>query len=173
MKTDFNWGDDIIDSRSIIARHEELKEEYESLAEALEEAQHELGKIKRINEELDARDECSASLDEWEDDIDKAQEALDDFNKSFEKDELDTLTEVIAQGEDSPDWSYGETLIKDSYFTQYTQDLIEDTYEVPAELSSGKWPWNHVNVDYESAADELKSDYISIDVDGESYWIRA
>jgi len=173
MKTNFNWGDDIIDSRDIIAKHEELQDEFDTLVEALEEAQQELEKVKRDNEELDANDQCSTSLDEWEDDLDEAQEALDQFNQSFDKDELDTLTEIISQGEDSSDWSHGETLIKESYFTQYIEELVNDCYEMPSEFTDGKWPWNHMSMNWEEAADEAKADYNEICVDGETYLIRA
>lgn len=174
MSTTIDWGNDkIIDSRDLIKRHEELQDEYDSLVEALEEATLELEDIKSLNDELSANDECETSTDDLVDDVEKAQEALDEFNQSFEKDELDTLTEVIAQAEDSPDWSYGESLILDSYFTDYITDLIHDCYDIPKEMNSGKWPWNHLKLDYDSAAEGAKSDYIEVDVGGSTYYIRA
>lgn len=87
--------------------------------------------------------------------------------------ELAVLRKLQAQAEASPDWSYGETLIRDSYFTAYTEELINDCYEMPKDLDSGKWPWRHMKIDFEAAADELKSDYIEVDWDGVPYWIRA
>jgi hypothetical protein len=173
MKATFEWGDNTIDSRDIIARHEELQDEYDSLVEELREAQLELKKIKSIADDLDADDQCSPSTEEWENDVEKAQEALDEFNESPNKAELDTLTVVISQGEDSPDWSYGETLILDSHFTDYTTELINDCYEFPKEFSSGQWPWRHLIMDWESAAEEAKSDYFEIEAEGFTYYIRA
>jgi hypothetical protein len=167
MKVTFEWGDKTIDSRDIIARHEELQDEYDSLVEALEESESDF-RFKSNSDEF--------SLSEYEDSenaVEKAQEALDEFNKSFEKDELDTLTIVISQGEDSPDWSYGETLILDSYFTDYTTELINDCYEFPKEFSSGEWPWRHLSIDFEAAAEEAKSDYSEIEADGFLYYIRS
>jgi hypothetical protein len=90
-----------------------------------------------------------------------------------EKEELRILEIVAADGEDSPDWQYGETLIRESYFTDYIEELINDCYEMPKELNSGEWPWRHMAIDYEAAAAEAKVDYMEIDFDGVTYLIRA
>lgn len=181
MKTTFNWGDDIIDSRDIIARHEELQDEFDSLTNTLDEANRELSDFfQEEGNDPDSKDEDDESiafferkLKELHEAVDEAQEALDDFNQSFDKDELDTLTEVIRQGEDSPDWSYGEGLIHESHFTEYAEQLANDVCEFPKEFQSGQWPFNHMKIDWESAAEELQSDYFDISVGGETYFIRA
>ena len=177
MKTTFNWGDDVIDSRSIIERHEELQDEFNSLVEALNEAQSD---FKSFTVEDNSSDDdleedvnlIEEKLHELHEAIEEAQEALNQFNQSFDKDELDTLTEVISQGEDSPDWSYGETLIRDEYFQTYIEDLINDCYELPKEMNSGYWPYRHLEFDYVSAADEAKMDYMEIEVDAHTYFLR-
>lgn len=140
----FDWGDDIINSRDINSRYEDLKGEYDALVEALEEAQ-------------DPKD------------IQESQEALDDFNSSFDKDEMDTLAEVISEGEKTNGWWRGVTLINENYFTTYTKDLIDDTQEEPEELDSTDWPWNHLSMDYDGAAEELKQDYYELEVSGHTY----
>jgi len=165
--TNFNWGDTTIDSRDIITRHEELQEEYDALVENLEEAASEFRFLSNSDE---------SSLAEYQDAENTfalAQNAFDEFNEYDNKEELDLLNEVIAQGEDSPDWSYGEVLINESYFTEYTKDLIDDCYDFPSEFTDGKWPWNHMNMDWEAAAEEAKADYTTIEVGGETYYIRA
>ena len=167
MKTTFNWGDTTIDSRDIISRHEELQDELNSLVESLEEAESEFRFISNSDE---------SSLVEYQDaenNVALAQNALDEFNQSFDKDELDTLTQVIAEGEDSSDWSHGETLIHETYFSDYIKDIINDCYEMPKEFESGSWPWNHITLDYEAAAEELKADYNEISIDGNVYYIRS
>ena len=167
MKTTFNWGDNTIDSRDIISRHEELQDEFDSLLEALREAQDNF-------ETIDHSDDNSlAEFQNSENSISEAQEELDQFNQSFDRDELDTLKQVIAEGEDSPDWSHGEILIHETYFSDYIKDIINDCYEMPKEFESGSWPWNHITLDYEGAAEEAKSDYYTIEVDGHSYYLRA
>ena len=85
-----------------------------------------------------------------------------------ELDELDALYALREDGEASPDWSYGETLIRDSYFKDYAQELAEDCCEMP---KSDQWPQRCI--DWEQAARELQQDYMSVDFDGIDYWIRA
>jgi predicted nuclease with TOPRIM domain len=175
MTTQFNWTDSTIDSRDIIERYENLKGDYDELLEALEEAR---------NTYTYHGDKCAGSVEfdeklfdeelrELEKVIENAQEELDQFNQSFEKDEMDTLSEIIKQGEVSPDWFYGEALINSDYFVDYTKELIDDCYELPSELTSGKWPYCHINIDYESAAAQLKDDYFSIDIEDQTFYIRA
>jgi hypothetical protein len=87
--------------------------------------------------------------------------------------ELATLEKVEEEASASADWKYGEALIRDSYFTKYIEELIDDCYPMPKELNSGDWPWRHVTVDYEGAAEEAKSDYAEVDWDGVTYYIRS
>lgn len=113
--------DDVIDSRDVIARIEDLE----------------------------ALDEC---------------EELDDDDKQ----ELETLKALAKEASGyAPDWAYGEVLIRYSYFKEYAQELAEDCGMVNDEAN---WPNNHI--DWESAAEELKIDYTSVDFDGVEYWIR-
>jgi hypothetical protein len=167
MKTTFNWGDDTIDSRDIISRYEELQDELDTLISVLEEAQNNFDTIDQSD------DTSLVVFQDAENSIMEAQEALDQFNQSFDKDELDTLAQVISEGEDSPDWSHGDILIRESYFTDYIKDMINDCYAMPKEFDSHVWPYNHVKMDWEAAAEEAKSDYNTIEVDGHTYYIRA
>lgn len=65
------------------------------------------------------------------------------------------------------DWKYGATLIRDSYFEQYAEELAEEIGAVSQNVS---WPNNHI--DWKAAAEELKQDYTSVDFDGVEYWVR-
>jgi hypothetical protein len=123
--------DDVIDSRDVIARIEEVRDLLD------------LGSVTFTNDE-------------------RRDAAL----------ELAALEKLAEEASGSPDWNYGETLIRESYFTDYIEQLIDDCYEMPKELNSGEWPWRHVTVDYEAAAEEAKADYIECDFDGETYLIR-
>jgi hypothetical protein len=86
--------------------------------------------------------------------------------------ELAALQALAKEAECAPDWSYGETLIRRSYFVDYTEQLINDCYELPKEMNSGQWPFRHMTIDYEAAARELEHDYTSVDFDGVEYLIR-
>lgn len=92
---------------------------------------------------------------------------------SEEAQELAILLKVQEQAEDCADWMYGEALIKESYFTDYIEDLIKDCYSMPKEFESGAWPWRHMTLDYQAAADEAEYDYTRIDFDGVDYLIRS
>lgn len=95
---DVSSNEDIIDSRDIIARHEELEErnEFWALPEAEREAQ---------------------------DDTVVYDEGPLDEN---EAEELAQLDRVIHQGTSLADWEYGVTLIRSTYFEDYARELAEE-----------------------------------------------
>src|SRR5574343_1100147 len=83
-----------------------------------------------------------------------------------ERAELAALRSLAESGY-SADWSYGATLIRDSYFEEYAQELAEDIGAIGKDL-----PWPACHIDWEAAADALKQDYTSVDFDGVEYWVR-
>ncbi len=94
-------------------------------------------------------------------------EGLDDRDES-EASELATLKSLEEEASGSPDWSYGETLIRDSYFQDYAQELAADCGMLKDATS-----WPLTCIDWEQAAKELRYDYTSVDFDGVAYWIRS
>jgi hypothetical protein len=136
---------DVIDSKDIIERIEELQAEKEALQEAVEEA----------GEGIEEEDKITAET------------ALEDWEKE-NGEELKALENLNEEGEGYGDWAHGETLIADSYFTQYAQELA---YDIGAVDRNANWPLQHI--DWEAAAEELKSDYACISFDGVDYWMRA
>ena len=130
--------DDIIDSRDIIARIEELEDERDSWS-------------------VDGNDEPTEeqARDAWAADNPDGAE------------ELRILTALAEEASGSPDWKYGETLIRAGYFTEYAQQLAEDIGAMPKDL---QWPCNYI--DWDQAARELKHDYFAVDFDGVEYLIR-
>lgn len=87
--------------------------------------------------------------------------------------ELAALVALKSEAEHSPDWNYGETLIRESYFEDYIEQLIDDCFpEVSKALSSGEWPMRHLKLDIEDAANEAKQDYFEIEFNGATYLIR-
>ena len=132
--TDIRNTDDLIDSRDVIARIEELQAELEGATMGEETSQIE----------------------------------LDGTDLTAEHEELAKLLALAKQGEDyAPDWSYGETMISDTYFETYAEELARDIGAIDRDAA---WPVRHI--DWEAAANELKQNYTSIDFDGETYWIR-
>lgn len=141
---------DILDSRDIIARIEELESEL-----------------------MDARDHYGVLWDE--DDEKQSQCSRDqyvaDSMAEYHADEiaeLASLKHLAEQAESSSDWIYGEALIRESYFTDYARDLAED---IGAIDENATWP--HTFIDWDAAAEALKQDYTSVDFDGVEYLIRS
>ena len=100
------------------------------------------------------------------DDPELTRESFLEDCKEFK--ELDSLRALAKESSGSPDWTFGETLIRDYYFETYARELAEDIGAVKADAS---WPNNFI--DWEAAADALKEDYRMVDFGGEEYWIRA
>lgn len=64
------------------------------------------------------------------------------------------------------DW-YPVTLIRDSYFTTYAQELAED---IDSFGSTVAWPYTCI--DWERASRDLQIDYTTVEYDGVTYWYR-
>lgn len=78
------------------------------------------------------------------------------------------LEELKGYGGDEQwrgDW-YPVTLIRESYFTDYTQEMLEDCGTIPRDLPH----WVHI--DWEATAREVMVDYSSIEIDGVTYLYR-
>lgn len=83
--------------------------------------------------------------------------------------ELDILKSLEEEASTSPDWSHGEPLIHENYFVDYCKELCEDIGYISDNL-----PWYIANhIDWDGVAEELEEDYIKLDFDGETYFIRA
>ena len=131
---------DVIDVRDIIARVLELRDE---------------------RDERDEYNEKMGSPDAW------------DGVPDGEPDELNMLEGILSElagyGGDKEFDGAGYTLIlvRDSYFTEYTQNLAEDCGMVD---TNARWPMNCI--DWEQAARELQMDYGNILIHGSPYWYR-
>lgn len=84
--------------------------------------------------------------------------------------ELKTLTAILEDlkgyGGDEQwrgDW-YPLTLIRESYFTDYTEELISDCYSLNVP--------DFVHIDWEATAREVMVDYSQTDIDGVTYFYR-
>lgn len=113
---------------------------------------------------IDSRD-VIFHIDDLRDDLENAE--TDDEREQIESD----LAPLLALAEEAegeiPDWEYGEVLIRDSYFTDYAQQLAEDVGAIDREAA---WPACHI--DWEAAAESLRMDYTAVEFDGVTYWAR-
>lgn len=161
-----NNFDDVIDSRDVIARIEELESELQDAYDA------KYGEANDLwHEWLHAEDRGKADeppkppdFEEWLSQVvlDRTEELRDAAV------ELAVLKDLAAQGEDCGDWEYGATLVRESYFKTYAEELADDIGAIPA---GATWPNNCI--DWERAARELRVDYTDVDFDGVHYLIRS
>lgn len=171
MKTISNT-DNVIDSRDIIKQIDELTGDFQALVDDIEAAE--------TDEEREMAFDDLATWLIGHTEIVPDLEALDgitfddvsDWAESDDAHELKALLALADEADCSPDWSYGETLIHEDYFTDYIEELINDCYDLPIGFNSGGWPWRHMTLDYEAAADEAKQDYMEVNFDGATYYIR-
>lgn len=124
-------GNDVIDSRDLIARLEELNE-----------------------------------LDQtWNPEDEHPEDPMTDD----EREELNALRAICDEGESSiSDWFSGVALIRDSYFTEYAQELADD---IGAINRDAQWPLDCI--DWDRAAEALKQDYGTVEIEGYTYYGRS
>lgn len=193
MVRDISSLDDMIDSRDVIARIEELAsdrfqvtyasagclpdtdaETFDTLQEAAEHV------AEQYAERLDETGRADV-LPLWDADViatwmgtdDPAENSLyawviEDTLDDDERAELASLEALAEQCEGYADWEHGEQIIRDSYFQEYAEQLADD---IGALEDSDKWPLRHI--DWEAAAEELQTDYMCVTFDGTEYWIRS
>ena len=146
---DVNSYDNLIDSRDVIERIKDLEAELEAWVEG-----------------------SGVELAEWLEDGNSAADFVagqlaDEFPEAAE---LDMLKALAAEASDyADDWYRGATLIRHSYFTEYAQELAEETIE-DFDAKSNQWPFNCI--DWDEAADVLLEAYTSVEFDGATYYVQ-
>lgn len=147
MPSNITKYDDVIDSRDVIARFEELEAERAALIAAA--AENDLEPEAIAKTELDLR--------EW------SEENGDEF-KSLQ----DFLEQMRGNGGDEQ-WRgawYPVIIVRDSYFTEYAQELCEDIGDMPKGFP------NYIEIDWEATARNIRQDYTTAEFDGVTYWYR-
>ena len=150
MTTELNNMQDVIDSRDVIARIEELQE----LADAVREAKEAFGNL----------------VDPDGPEIECAEAELEAAKEAFDDDAQQELASLKALAEEASgyaaDWECGETLIRDSYFTDYARELLEDCGDLPKDLP------HYIAIDWEATARNIRMDYTAVEFGDVTYWIR-
>jgi hypothetical protein len=138
--------DDVIDSRDLIARFDELQSEREAIADDLDEMRDE------ETPDEGAISDKQAELEQWDAD---------------NGDELKALKSVCDECEGYGDWRHGETLIRRSYWVDYVQELLQDIGDLPKDLPG------YLVIDWEETAGNIEADYMTVDFDGVEYLMRS
>lgn len=123
MTTTFSNTDDVIDSRDVIARLQELRDEHDALEEAIDEWNEENSenvieledKIKSLKDEQEAVEDAIDTLntlndsesvkterEDWQSKLETIQEKLEEAEVALEElqEELETLQEELADWDD-------------------------------------------------------------------------
>jgi hypothetical protein len=174
-------NNDIIDSRDVIERIDELESELNSLeCEACE--GHGTVTIPQGREDDgDDEDNCSAcggdgtvdASNVTKEDADKVVAArsltfLSEFQDELE--ELWLLRAFLEEMEQNAGEGvqHGVVAVRDSYFERYARQEAEDCGLIKDDAT---WPNNCI--DWTEAARQLQQDYSCIDYDGVEYWVRS
>lgn len=144
MTRDISNTEDMLDSRDIFARIEELEAEKESMLE-----------------DVPASEYGNPENEKW-----VAWEESDEFTEL--KNLSDFMEEFKGYGGDEQwrgDW-YPVTIIRDSYFEEYTEELVTDCGYISRDFPS----W--IVIDWKETAENVQQDYTSAEFDGVTYWAR-
>lgn len=136
----------VVDTRDIEERIEELTADKELLEETLE--------------DLENDDDDVA-----ESDIADATQELEDWDNGEDGQELKNLLALRADV-NSPEWEYGLSLIHENYFTEYCEEMLKDCGEIPQDIPS------YLVIDWEATAENLMVDYSSVEYDGDTFYYR-
>lgn len=184
MSNHVSLNDNVIDSRDIIKRHEELESDlqaqYDELQEEFDILESYYEKVLEDGEDpiLTFAQYCESEMPDDRNYFEGGKmPEIANWLEAVAKDmyhtwqdeaiEYETLQAIVRQCEGYGDWAYGESLISEDYFMEYAEQLATDIGAITNDVS-----WPLTCIDWGAAADQLKQDYSSVDVDGSTYYIR-
>ncbi len=154
--------DNIIDSRDVLARFNELDELRQQALDAASEARAALNDVPKGEEIPEGVTDAVDAL--WTPDAGEPEYGeVDEWDEDAHNEHLSLkgLLEDISDPED------GTALINDAYFQEYAEQEAEQLGLI---AKDARWPANHI--DWEAAADELKGDYSIIEWEGTTFYCR-
>lgn len=117
----------------------------------------------------DALDTARALLAEAETEQEKeqAQESVELAEIDFGEAEAEELAELETLEDEISEWRHGETLILDSDFVEYVEDMLKDCGDLPKDI-----PW-YIAIDWQKTADNIAMDYSIVTYQGQDYYVRS
>ena len=128
---------------------------------------------------IDTRD-IQELIEQLQDEIDNLEDEIDNFDESENEAEYAEMTERLENMESDmailenirdevgSEFEHGEPLIAENYFTDYQREMLIDCGYLNKEL-----PWFiESNIDWEGVADDMKQDYSTIEIEGNTYYFR-
>lgn len=80
--------------------------------------------------------------------------------------ELYLLMELYDDLECVPDWTHGETIIREDAFTDYCREVVIDCGYISSDFPD----W--IAIDWDATADAMRADYVESEVGGHIYLAR-
>lgn len=146
---------DVLDSRDVEKRIDELIDERDSWQDNNE-----------LPDYVDPETTTDDSVKEW---TDEQVEKWTEWDESDEGTELKSLLAFRDEMQDYCEWRDGASLIRETYFTEYIKEEVNDTGDLPKDLPS----YIENNINWDGVAEDLQADYTSGDYDGVTYWVRS
>ena len=133
----------ILDTRDLSKRREELKEEI----------------LDSFLENFPHYQEMTESFE----DIRFEEEEIQSWKEDFE-DELEEIKEIdTIENELGSEFEYGVTLVDVDDFEEYVEDLLDELGYIPKDFPS----W--IEIDWEATANNVRQDYTEVEYQGNSY----
>lgn len=146
-------SNNILDSRNLNKRLEELQSEFDVWKDSLTPEQ--ISSIKEAYGVTEGEEISNEEFHwEWENTV------------GSDADELKNLIDLREQFD--REWIDGITFVKDSYFEEFAEDEADQLGLIK---DGGGWPYNCI--DWQRAAEQLQQDYSQVEFDGETYWYRS
>lgn len=157
-----------LDTRDLYKRQCELQEELEALEEAVSEAEEEYNAAASDYREAipdEDIDDAQEYMEKKGEELSAAHKKLEDWKEEYQEelDELNRLENEIRDG-----WMHGETLIPEEEFKNYAMDLADDLHG--SAVRDAAWPFDCI--DWDQAADELRTYYSSVEYQGDTFLFR-
>ena len=123
--------------------------------------------IARIEElESERADLVSEAEDDTNAAVDESREVLKAWDEE-NAEELKVLKSLADEAEGcADDWRDGATLVRESYWAEYCRELVSDIGDMPREIPP------YIEIDWEATAENIRADYMSVDFDGVTYYVR-
>ena len=121
-----------------------------------------MNEISNTKDVLDVRD-----IIERFEELENIEIKNDDEDQEFQT--LQTLLDDLKGNGGDEQWRgdwYPVTLIRDSYFVDYCEELVSDIGDLPREIPA------YISIDWEETADNLRVDYSFVEYDGVEYLYR-
>lgn len=139
----------ILDTRDLAEKRDELKQQI--LDSFLENFPHYEDMTDSFEDILLEEEEIQSWKEDW-------------FKELEEIEQIDEVENEVGR-----EFGYGCSLIDESDFEEYCEELVKDIGDLPNDLPS----YIENNIDWSGVADDLKQDYSELDYQGTTYLFRA